>query len=198
MTTGAKARLLLLCLSLTWPLPLWADEGLDTVMDMLSRVSLSESRYREEKHTDMLDIPMIRSGQLSYRAPDFLSWAQGRDGQFRYEIHHQEMVAYRGGEVHQRLPLEAVPAASAFVESFRATLAGDVERLARHYRITFNGNPEAWHISLVPLKDEIGRFVERIQISGQSDHIQQIRIEETNGDWSLMQLEALRQEHHAG
>ena len=198
MITGVRASLLLLCLSLLSPVCLWADEGMGEVMAMLSRISLSESSYREEKHYEMLDIPMVRSGQLSYRAPDYLSWALGQDRQFRYEVQGSEMVAFRSGSEYQRMPLDAVPAASAFIESFRATLAGDQERLARYYQISFSGSPEAWQLSLRPIREEVGRFVELIQISGQSDRIQQIRIEETNGDWSLMHLEALRQEYHAG
>ena len=131
-------------------------------------------------------------------APDFLSWAQGQDGHFRYEIQGDELLAYRGDVIHQRMPLDALPAASAFIESFRATLAGDRARLARYYQIGFSGDLEGWQLSLRPLRDEVGRFVEHIQINGQSDRILEIRIEETNGDWSLMKLKAIRQEYHAG
>jgi hypothetical protein len=198
MITGARISLLFLCLHLAWPFTAWASEGMDTVMGLLARVSLSESSYLEEKHYDMLDIPMVRSGQLSYRAPDFLSWVQGQNGQLRFEIHGNEMIAYRGNSVHQRMPLDSVSAASAFVESFRATLAGDARRLSEHYYIAFSGQPDSWQLSLKPRHDDIGRFIEHIRISGESDRIHEIRIEESNGDWSLMRLESLRQEYHAG
>ena len=198
MITGTRVSLLFLSLLLIWPISSLASEDMDTVMGLLARVSLSESNYLEEKHYDMLDIPMVRSGQLSYRAPDFLSWAQGQNGQLRFEIHGNEMTAYRGNRVHQRMPLDSVPAASAFVESFRATLAGDARRLSEHYYIAFSGQPESWQLSLKPRDDDIGRYVEHILISGQSDRIHEIRIEESNGDWSLMRLESLKQEYHAG
>ena len=59
---------LLLC----WPLSGLAQDGFDQVMRLLAAVPAVEGEFREEKQLAVLQQPLVASGRLYYRAPDFL------------------------------------------------------------------------------------------------------------------------------
>lgn len=197
MITGIRISALIFGLLATTAGPLSADTGLQDVMAAFSTISMSESRYTEEKHYDMLDVPMVQQGLLQYRAPEMLVWSRGKNRQSRYEIRDDQMIASRNGEVVQRMALDSLPAVRAFVESFRATLAGDEVRLRRYYTLEFSGHPDRWQLQLTPRDREMKRFIDSIRIEGAHNQLKVIEIYETNGDWSHMELESLRQEYHA-
>jgi len=198
MITGARIRALFLCLLAISLQPTSAEMGLGEVMDALSTIRLSESLYTEEKHYDMIDIPMVQQGVLRYESPERLAWDRGKSGKARYEILDGQIIASRNGEVVQTIRLESMPALRAFIESFRATLAGNEARLRKYYEVEFSGEMESWQLQLRPRDRDMRRFIDSILIQGQKDQLRIIEIHEVNGDWSRMQLESVRQEYHAG
>jgi hypothetical protein len=141
---------------------------------------------------------MIQQGVLRYESPERLAWDRGRSGKTRYEILDDQMVATRNGKVVQTISLESMPAMRAFIESFRATLAGNEARLREYYEVEFSGVMENWQLQLRPRDRDMRRFIDSILIQGQKDQLRIIEIHEINGDWSRMELESIRQEYHAG
>jgi len=198
MITGARIRALFFCLLAISIPPSSAEMGLGEVMAALSTIRFSESRYIEEKHYDMMDIPMIQQGILRYESQERLAWDRGRSGKARYEILDDQMVASRNGKVVQTISLESMPAMRAFIESFRATLSGNEARLREYYEVEFSGVMDNWQLQLKPRDRDMRRFIDSILIKGQKDQLRLIEIYEINGDWSRMELESIRQEYHAG
>lgn len=198
MITGARIRAVFFCLLAVSIQSARAEMGLEGVMAALSNIRFSESRYTEEKHYDMMDIPMIQQGVLRYESPERLAWDRGVGGKARYEILDDQMVASRNGKVVQTISLESMPAMRAFIESFRATLAGNEARLRKYYEVEFSGVLENWQLQLKPRDRDMRRFIDSILIQGQKDQLRLIEIHEINGDWSRMELESVRQEYHAG
>jgi hypothetical protein len=197
MTTGTRISALIFGLSLIGAGSLHADAGLQEVMAGFSTISRSESRYTEEKHYEMLDVPMVQHGLLEYQAPEMLAWSRGKDSESRYEIREDQMIDIRNGKVVRRMALDGLPAVRAFVESFRATLAGDETRLRQYYALEFTGGEDHWQIKLSPRDRDMKRFIDHIQLEGEHNHLKVVEIHETDGDWSHMELEPIRQEQYA-
>jgi hypothetical protein len=197
MITGTRISAFLFGLLLIGAGSLYADTGLQEVMAGFSTISKSESRYTEEKHYEMLDVPIVQQGLLEYQAPEMLAWSRGKDSQSRYEIREDQMIDIRNGKVVRSMALDGLPAVRAFVESFRATLAGDEARLRQYYALEFSGGADHWQLKLSPRDQDMKRFIDHIQLEGEQNQLRVVEIHEADGDWSHMELEPIRQEQHA-
>ncbi len=75
-----------------------------------------------------------------------------------------------------------------FIESIRATLAGDRPALEKVFKVGLSGEMEKWELSLTPIDPKVGRTVRFIHISGARDAIQEVEILEADGDRSLLTI----------
>jgi hypothetical protein len=82
------------------------------------------------------------------------------------------------------------PQIQPFVESIRATLAGDRNALERIFHVEFAGSVERWSLTLVPLDHQLARAIKQVQIDGSRDQLLRIEIRRADGDRSLMTLRA--------
>jgi len=163
-------------------------------MQSLSQISYSEASYTEEKHIDMLDVPITRYGRLVYGAPDRLEWHQKQSS---FIVRGSE-VTIRNGDSSRSLPLDQVPRARVFIDSFRATLSGDLALLREHYALDYEpGEAGHWQIRLEPRDAALRQFITRIRLDGKGDRLVSVHVDENSGDWSVMKLETVRQEYHA-
>jgi hypothetical protein len=86
------------------------------------------------------------------------------------------------------LDLKSYPKIVPFVESIRATLAGDLPSLERVFTIDFAGDLSRWSLSLTPRDPDVARTVSQVRIDGVRDALLKVEILETDGDRSLMTL----------
>jgi hypothetical protein len=86
------------------------------------------------------------------------------------------------------LDLQRYPQIQPFVESIRATLAGDRGALERVYRLEFAGSLARWSLTLEPLNRELARVVQQVRIDGSRDELLRVEIRQPDGDRSLMTL----------
>ena len=75
-----------------------------------------------------------------------------------------------------------------FIESIRATLAGDLPALERLFTIDFAGGIARWRLTLTPRDAQVAKTVSRVIIDGMNDTLTTVEIIETDGDRSLMTL----------
>ena len=94
------------------------------------------------------------------------------------------------GQVQRSMMVDQYPAIGAFVESIRATLAGDQKALEKYYRIEFAGNHDRWHLQLLPRDPDTLRMVNKIRMEGRGNQIDTIEIREANGNRSVMTVTA--------
>ena len=84
--------------------------------------------------------------------------------------------------------LKAYPQILPFVESIRATLAGDRAALERVFRVEFAGRLARWSLILVPRESQVAKTVSQVRIDGSRDTLLNVEIREPDGDRSLMTL----------
>ena len=167
-----------------------APLGTSELMQVLAAVESSSARFVETRSSALLKSPLVLKGTLSYRRPD------------RIEKHvlapHEERIIVEGGRLtlesgakksRKTVSVSGAPGLAALVESIRATRAGDLPALQRHYAVQVDGSREEWSLLLKPLDARVAEFVVSIAFTGSGPRINRIVVEEAGGDRSVMEIE---------
>jgi outer membrane lipoprotein-sorting protein len=157
------------------------------LMQLLSLAPEAEVRYTEKKYSSLLAEPIVSTGTLSYRRPDTVEKNMTAPRNERFRIVGGDLVVVRNGE-ERRFALSSQPLLSAFAASLRGVLAGDAALLRSHFRLALEGEEQGWRLELIPLEEEISRYVERITVSGRAGLIEQVEVREASGDRSVLQV----------
>ena len=145
--------------------------------------------FTEVQQLSILDQPLHSSGELLYDAPDRL---EKRTLEPRAEVLRLEngMLTMERGHRRRSVALRELPQAAPFIESVRATLAGDRAALERYFTVQFRGSLEQWTLELTPADATLRRSVRRILIAGAQDRVRTIEIDQSDGDSSTLTLGA--------
>lgn len=160
-------------------------------MRAMAKVKSTRATYREEKTLSILSQPLVAEGMLEYRAPDTLIKKVTSPLVESYEIRNRQLIITDSGGGQRVVFLDDFPLVRAFVESIRATLAGDAEGLRAHYQVGFSGKFERWVLTLEPRRAELAQHISRIIITGRGVQMRTIRTLETDGDFSVMTIRTL-------
>ena len=170
------------------PLISWAaDETapFDELLKLLAERRHAHVTFTEVQQLAILDQPLRSSGELLYDAPDRLE-------KRTLEPHREDLVLEHGilsverDHHHRSIALRDFPQAVPFVESLRATLAGDRAALARYFTVQFSGTLGHWTLELEPTDATLKRNVQQILITGESDRIGTVEIQQRDGDTSTL------------
>jgi hypothetical protein len=160
---------------------------LDQVMGLLAMRRHGRVEFIEQQFLAVLKRPIESSGEMSYDAPDRL---EKRTLKPRIET-----LVLTGGvltveRAHSRrvMDLHAYPQVLPFIESIRATLAGDRGALERVFHVDFAGSVSRWTLTLVPLESKVKQSVSQVRIDGAGDQLMKVEIRQPDGDRSLMTL----------
>jgi hypothetical protein len=189
MSRASAAALIALCAACTGAAAVRAaDSGdLDQLMHLLALRQHGQVDFVEQQFIAILDHPVESSGILRYDAPDRLE-------KRTLKPHAQNLVLTGGtltverGHNRRVLDLHSYPQALPFVESIRATLAGDRGALERVFHVEFSGELAHWSLDLVPLDSQMAKSVAQVRIEGSQDQLQNVEIKQPDGDRSLMTL----------
>jgi outer membrane lipoprotein-sorting protein len=194
-----KLRVLGVCISVlactaaygaTAPAPATgAADALDEVMHSLAQRRHGQVSFVEQQFLSMLKRPVESYGELIYDAPNHL---EKRTIEPRPEtlVVDGEVVTVQRGRRSHVLDLKAYPQILPFIESIRATLAGDRASLERLFRLQFTGSEMRWSLVLTPLEAQLAKTVAQIRIDGSRDELSRVEIRQSDGDRSLMTLRA--------
>ena len=126
------------------------SQDLDQVMAMLALRRHDRVEFIEQQFLSVLSRPLESSGELRYDAPDRLEKRTLKPHAETLVLNGEELTVERA---HSRrvMDLHAYPQVLPFVESIRATLAGDRKALERVFRLDFAGSVARWTLTLIPL-----------------------------------------------
>jgi hypothetical protein len=171
------------------PGALAADSDLDQVMSALAQRKHGHVTFVEKKYIAVLDRPVESSGELLYDAPDRLEKKTLKPKPESLVLEGGTVSAQRGRR-HYVLDLKQYPQVIPFIESIRATLAGDRAALEQVFKVDFTGSFDHWALGLVPRDPKLVRTVKEIHIEGEKDVIHSVEIREPDGDRSLLTIGA--------
>jgi hypothetical protein len=160
---------------------------LDEVMRLLAQRRHGRAEFVEQHFLAVLRRPIESSGELLYDAPDHLEKRTLLPHPENLVLDAGALTVERGGR-RRVLDLHRYPQIQPFVESIRATLAGDRGALERVYRLEFAGSLSHWSLTLEPLDRELARVVRQVRIDGSRDELLRVEIRQPDGDRSLMTL----------
>jgi hypothetical protein len=174
-----------MALACTWVAGVCAGQSdLDQVMGALAQRQHGHVTFTERNHLAMLKRPLESSGELFYDAPDRLEKRTLKPRPESLILERGVLSAQRGSRKVVLDPRE-YPQVMPFIESIRATLAGDRPALERIFSVAFEGSFDHWSLALVPLDPRLSGVVRQIRIDGARDAVQSIVIVDADGDRSV-------------
>jgi hypothetical protein len=156
-------------------------------MGLLAARQHRHAAFTEVQQLAMLEGPLNSSGELFYDAPDRLEKRTLTPRPESLLLERGVLTARRGQHV-QVLELSAYPQVVPYVESIRATLAGDQAALERYFTLQFSGDLAHWRLELTPKEAAVARGVQTITIAGEREALQSIEIRQRDGDRSVMTI----------
>ena len=165
------------------------EEAFGQLLQLLAARRHGHVTFTEVHQLALLDRPLQSSGELRYDAPDRLEKRTLKPRTEDLLLENGVLTAQRGARRHV-LTLREYPQLIPYVESIRATLAGDRAALERYFRVQFSGTVDHWTLELSPADAELARTVQHIRIAGERDAIHTVEVRQTDGDTSLLTIGA--------
>ena len=155
------------------------------VLAALARVERSDATFEETRYITALTAPVVRRGTLRYVRPAEIEMVVETPVRERIRVAGPALTI-EGRNGTREIRLADMPAIAGWVESVRATLAGDAATLSRYFTVRASGDPARWQLDLTPLSTELAAVVTRVTISGAAAQIGRIEVAEASGDRSVM------------
>jgi len=162
---------------------------LTQLMQDLRQVKAARGRFVERRYLAILNTPLESSGTLVYIAPGRLEKHMLLPRQESLTLDGDTLLI-ENKETGQRrqVVLEEQPVVRAFVESIRATLAGDLQTLSRFYEVSLEGDASRWRLRLRPTEPRLREVASEIRLSGNGTWVGVIEILDAGGDRSVMTI----------
>ena len=167
-----------------------APVTLAELMQMLGSVETSNARFVETRESALLKSPLVLKGTLAYRRPDRIEKHVLAPREERIIVEGGRLTFEGGAQKSRRtMSVNSAPGLAALVESIRATRAGDLAALQRHYDVQVDGTREEWSLTLKPLDSRVADYVSSIALAGSGPRVSRMVVHEAGGDRSVMEIE---------
>jgi Outer membrane lipoprotein carrier protein LolA-like len=162
---------------------------LDELLRLLAAHRHGHVRFTEVEYLKLLDRPLESTGELLYEAPDRLE-KRTLTPKVETLLLERGVLSARRGRHTYVLPEHDYPQVVPFIESIRATLAGDRATLERWFQLQFEGELSHWSLRLLPRDPSLAAVVTDIRICGERDAVRTVEIRQSDGDRSLLTVGA--------
>jgi len=166
---------------------LGAADDLDAVMGVLAMRRQAHVEFIEQQFIARVGRPVESSGDMRFEAPDRLEKRTLLPRAQTLLLDGGVLTVERAGQT-QALDVRRYPQAQPFLDSLRATLAGDRRGLEQSFHLEFAGGVPRWTLTLVPVDRDVLRVVQQVRIDGARDQLLHVELRQANGDRSLMTL----------
>lgn len=156
------------------------------LMQLLGENKSGKAVFVEKKYLGIIDRPIESSGELSFTAPDKLEKRTLKPKSEAMLLEGDKLTISQPGKRHFTVTLLDYPEVAAFVDSIRATLAGDRSALEKFYTLELSGSAELWQLVLIPKQERMLKVISRIRIGGTHADVKNIDFFQGDGDHSEM------------
>jgi outer membrane lipoprotein-sorting protein len=169
-----------------------ADTGsawtLDRLMSTLAQHKSGRATFIETKTLSIAAQPLESSGELVFIAPDHLE-KHTLSPKPEHLVVDGDMLTVERNNRKYTLALARYPELGAFIDSIRATLAGNRYALEQVYKVALAGHGDDWTLMLTPLDSRMLKVVSMITLEGSRDVLRSVAIQQADGDHSTMRLQ---------
>lgn len=163
---------------------------LDRLMSTLAHNKSGRATFTETKTLSIAAEPVVSSGELVFIAPDHLEKHTLRPKPEHMVIDGDKLTVERNQRKFT-MPLGQYPELAAFIESIRATLAGNRYALEASYKVAITGRGDDWTLTLTPIDARMQKVVSTITLDGTRDVLRSVAIRQADGDHSVMRLQRI-------
>ena len=171
-----------------------AADASPELTEILARMASTpgvEAVFEESKEVALLAAPLETRGVIYFVPPDRFARFTTSPGRSALLVTGDD-VQLREGPEARAIDLSGNRVARVFVDNFVALWSGDRERLERLYAPEFRGTREAWELRLVPRRAPLADVIAAITLRGDRDAMQQLIVEERDGDRTTTRFAATR------
>ncbi|KWO05827.1 acyltransferase [Burkholderia cepacia] len=165
--------------------PAWT---LDRLMSTLAQHKSGRATFTETKYLSIATQPVESSGELVFVAPDHLE-KHTLSPKPEHLVVDGDMLTVERNNRKYTLALARYPELGAFIDSIRATLAGNRFALEQIYQVALAGRGDDWTLTLTPLDSRMLKVVSTITLDGTRDLLRSVAIRQADGDRSVMRLQ---------
>ncbi|CAB3768523.1 acyltransferase [Burkholderia puraquae] len=165
--------------------PAWT---LDRLMSTLAQHKSGRATFTETKYLSIATQPVESSGELVFVAPDHLE-KHTLSPKPEHLVVDGDMLTVERNNRKYTLALARYPELGAFIDSIRATLAGNRFALEQVYKVALAGRGDGWTLTLTPLDSRMLKVVSAITLDGTRDVLRSVAIRQADGDRSVMHLQ---------
>ncbi|HKT67692.1 MAG TPA: outer membrane lipoprotein carrier protein LolA [Burkholderia sp.] len=189
------ARMLAVTAAIALALPAHAADTasawtLDRLMSALAQHKSGRATFTETKTLSIAAQPLESSGELVFVAPDHLE-KHTLSPKPEHLVVDGDMLTVERNNRTYTLALTRYPELGAFIDSIRATLAGNRYALEQIYKVALAGRGDDWTLTLTPLDSRLLKVVSTITLEGTRDMLRSVAIRQADGDHSLMRLQPI-------
>ncbi|SPB13851.1 acyltransferase [Caballeronia novacaledonica] len=161
---------------------------LDRLMNTLGAKKSGRAHFTETRYLKIAQEPLESSGELVFVAPDHLEKHTVSPKPENLVVDGDMLTVDRNGR-KVTIALRNYPELGAFIESIRATLAGNRFALENAYTVSIDGHGDDWTMTLVPTDSRMKQKVSSITLAGSGAALARVEIRQADGDRSLMRLQ---------
>lgn len=158
------------------------------LMHMLAQNKSGKATFVEKKYIGILDRPVVSTGTLSFVAPNQLEKRTLTPKSETLVLNGDTLTIDRSGGQQEIVSLGDHPEITAFIESIRGTLAGDLAALRTYYTLELSGTADQWSLALTPKQKRLSAIFTRIRIGGSGADVETIELDQHDGDRSVMTI----------
>jgi len=173
---------------------------INTLMQLLAKKDSSSATFVEYRYNSLLIKPVRITGKLFYKSPDTLIKENTSPAFEKLKI-IADSVEYEkienGKKTSRTLAIEDFPFLESMVVGLRATFAGDLAKLNKHYKIKLSGNRSKWRLelnskSVVTDPDKLfENVVKKMTINGSVAEFRKIEMVDADNEKTVINISPL-------
>jgi hypothetical protein len=192
MISGKTRRLLPSLLLTLWATasasepPAAPSSSVPALIAALGRPAPAHTAFAEARFLQVLDRPLVVSGELSWLGGDKLQRRVDKPQAETSSIADGEVTQERAGKRPRHFSLKRAPQLQVLLDSFVALLSGDGGRLQQAFDIRQTGDIDgAWTLTLTPRDTRVAKTIASITVDGYANESRCMYMQEADGDLAV-------------
>ncbi len=174
--------------------PLSAADLAAAVRERLQQPAVLRGEFEQSKQVPGFAKPLLSRGDFLVSRERGVLWRTKTPFASQLRLTRDEILATQGnGAVAFRLDAAKEPSVRVINSLMFSLLNGDISGLGDYFRIEGQVDGRRWQLQLQPRQAALAKLFKAIELSGES-HVNQIRLDEANGDLTQLRFSAQRSE----
>lgn len=161
---------------------------LDELAAALQGRTSDQVRYTERRDISYLSQPLFSEGVMRFEDGVLLKNVTAPDPE-TFEVRGDQVIHTDADKTETRFDIGRNPMLRGLVVTLRAILGGDMAPLRDLFDLELSGDENAWQLAMTPREGVLRDYLRVIALDGRSGDVRQIRIDERNGDKTVIQIE---------